>query len=52
MLPRVFDSDIAEPNVLGFSVAKAKAKEGLTYPKISRIFAVVTAGFKPGEYFP
>lgn len=52
MLAGEFDSDISVPNVLGFYVAKVKAKESLTYPKMSGIFALATAGFKPGEYFP
>lgn len=45
------DSDIFVLNVLGFYVAKAKAKESLIYPNMSGIFALATAGFKPGENF-
>lgn len=41
------DSDIFVLHVLSSYVAKAEAKEGLTLPEISGIFA----GFKPGEYF-
>lgn len=52
MLTGEFHSDISVLNVLGFCAAKAKPKEGLTYPKISGIFVLVTTSFKPGEYFP
>lgn len=41
------DFDIFVLNVLSSYMAKAKAKEGLTCPEISGIFA----GFKPSEYF-